>query len=87
MHRTRGGTFHGEMDRCSGMPERDGQGQGKDSPKHKRAGSQLVRSPLLTSHKWSELVLSGRLVCRYHGRLSLVLRLFCFASFSSLCFR
>ena len=45
--RTRGGTFHGEMDRCreshgwttgcSGMPERDGEDQGEDSPK--QAGS------------------------------------------------
>ena len=26
----------------------------------------LVRSPLLTSHKWCELVFSGRLVCRCH---------------------
>ena len=26
----------------------------------------LVRSPLLTSHKWPELVYSGRLVCRCH---------------------
>ena len=44
---TRGGTFHGEMDRCSGsqgwtmacsrMPERDGKDQGEDSPK--QAGS------------------------------------------------
>ena len=45
--RTRGGTFHGEMDRCrenqgwttacSGMPERDGMNQKEDSPK--QAGS------------------------------------------------
>ena len=44
--RTRGGTFHGKMDRyrkkrlttaCSGMPERDGKNQGEDSPK--KAGS------------------------------------------------
>ena len=44
---TRGGTFHGEMDRCrerqgwttacSSMPERDGMEQEGDSPKH--AGS------------------------------------------------
>ena len=44
---TRGGTFHGEMDRCSEsqgwttacscMPERDGEDQGEDSPK--QAGS------------------------------------------------
>ena len=41
--RTRGGVFHGKMDRCrgtqgwittcSGMPERDGKDQGEDSPK------------------------------------------------------
>ena len=40
--RTRGGTFHGKVDRCiknqgwttacSGMPERDGKDQGEDSP-------------------------------------------------------
>ena len=44
---TRGGTFHGKMDRCrerpgwttacSGMPERDGKDQGEDTPK--QAGS------------------------------------------------
>ena len=38
-------------------------------------------SPSLTSHKWHELVSSGPLVCGYHGVFSLVLRLFCFASF------
>ena len=41
----------------------------------------LVRSPLLTSHKWRELVSPGRLVCRYHDvfiwcYLCLVLLLF-----------
>ena len=36
----------------------------------------LVRSPLLTSHKWRELVSSGRLVSKCHGVFSLVLRLF-----------
>ena len=45
--RTRGGTFHGEMDHCrenqgwttacSDMPERDGKDQEEDSPK--QAGS------------------------------------------------
>ena len=31
----------------------------------------MVRSPLLTSsHKWRELVSSGRLVCRCHGAFS-----------------
>ena len=48
--RMRGGTFHGEMDRCreskgwttacSSMPERDGKDQGEDIPKQAaRAGS------------------------------------------------
>ena len=78
-----GRTFHGEMDRCrknqgwttacSGMPERDGKNQEEDIPKQV-----LVRSPLLTSHKWRELVSSGRLVCRCHGVFSLMLRLFLF---------
>ena len=35
-----------------------------------------VCSPLLTSHKWRELVSSGRFVCRCHGVFPLVLRLF-----------
>ena len=70
---TRGGVFHGKMDRCrenqgwttacSGMPERDGKDQGEDSP---ASGLVLVRSPLLTNHKWREPVPSGRLVCRCH---------------------
>ena len=87
--RTRGGTFHGGLDRCrenqgwttacSGMPERDGKNQEEDKPK--ASGLVLVRSPLLNSHKWHELVSSGRLVCRCHGVFSLVLRLFYFASF------
>ena len=38
-------------------------------------------APLLTSHKWRELVSSGRLVRKYHGVFPLVLHLFCFASF------
>ena len=42
----------------------------------------LVRSPLLISHKWRELVSSGRFVCRCHDTFSLMLHLFCFASFS-----
>ena len=44
------------------------------------SGLVLVRSPLLTSHKWRELVSFRRLVCRCHGVFSLALRLFCFAS-------
>ena len=52
---TRGGTFHGEMDRygesqgwttaCSGMPERDGKDQGKEriaQSKRARAGSLVL---------------------------------------------
>ena len=46
--------------------------------KRARAGSLAVVD---YSHKWRELVSSGRLVCRCHGVYSLVLRLFCFASF------
>ena len=58
----------------------------------KRARVVLVCSPLLTSHKWRELVFSGRLVCRCHGVFLWLLILFCFvllcfASFSSLRFR
>ena len=70
---TRGGTFHGEMvccresqgwtTACSRMAERDGKDQEEDS---KASGLVLVRSPLLTSRKWRELVASGRLVCRCH---------------------
>ena len=52
--RTKGGTFHDEMDRCrenqgwttvcsSSMPERDGKDQGEDSPK--RAGSHWFARP------------------------------------------
>ena len=65
---------------CSGMPERDGKNQEEDRYP-KASGLVLVCSPLLTRHKWRELVSSGRLVCRCHGVFSLVLCLFCFASF------
>ena len=41
----------------------------------------LVRSPLLTSHKWRELVSSGRLVCRCHDVF-----LWCYVCFVLLCF-
>ena len=51
--RTRGRTFHGEMDRCresqgwttvcSGMPEHDRKDQGEDSPK--QAGSCWIARP------------------------------------------
>ena len=47
--------------------------------KRARAGSLAL---VETRHKWRELVSSGRLVCRRcHAVFSLVLRLFCFASF------
>ena len=41
----------------------------------------LVRSPLLTSHKWRELVSSGSLVCRYHDDF-----LWCYVCFVLFCF-
>ena len=93
--RTRDGTFHGEMDRCrenqgwttacSGMPERGGKDQDEDSPKQADSCS-----PLLTSHKWRELVSSGCFVCGSRGvflRCYVCFVLLRFASFSSLCFR
>ena len=61
------------------MPERDGKDQGEDSLK---SGLVLVRSPLLTSHKWRELVSSGRLVCRCHDVF-----LWCYRCFVLLRFR
>ena len=42
----------------------------------------VVRSPLLTSHKWRELVPSGRLVCRCHDVF-----LWCYICFVLLRFR
>ena len=42
----------------------------------------LVRSPLLTSHKWRELASFGRLVCRCHDVF-----LWCYLSFFLLRFR
>ena len=93
---TRGGTFHGEMDRCRGsqgwttacsrLPKRDGRTKERIStacsrmPKASRLV--LVRSPLLTSHKWRELVSSGRLVCRCHD-----IFLWCYVCFVLLRFR
>ena len=50
--------------------------------KRTRAGSLALVD---YNHKWRELVSSGRLVCRCHDVFSLVLRLFCFASFFRLC--
>ena len=48
----------------------------------KASGLVLVRSPLLTSHKWRELVPSGGLVCRCHDVF-----LWSFVCFVSLRFR
>ena len=50
------------------------------------SGLVLVRSPLLTSHKWRELISSGRLVCRCHDvflwcYLCFVLLRFCLHAF------
>ena len=89
---TRGGTFTGEMDRCrerqgwttvcSSTSERDGKDQGQDSPKQAGSCWFTRHSRLATSGAnlylpsvWSANVIS-----------SLVLRLFCFVSFSSFCF-
>ena len=85
--RSRGGTFHDKMNRCrknqggttacSCMSERDGKDQGEDSPK--TSGLVLVCSPLLTSHKWRELVPSVRLVCSVMTSFSgVTFVLFCF---------
>ena len=41
-------------------------GKTKKRIARKVSGLVLVRSPLLTSHKWRELVSFGRLVCRCH---------------------
>ena len=53
----------------------------------KASGFVLVRSPLLTSHKWRELVSSGRFVCRCHGVFLWCHVCFVLLRFSSLCFR
>ena len=44
--------------------------------------ARVVRSPLLTSHEWHELISSGRLVCRCHQ-----IFLWCYVCFVLLCFR
>ena len=78
-----GGTFHGEMNRCRGsqgwttvcsrMPERDG--KAIYSPKQAAGSCWFAR----LSHKWRELVSSGRLVCRCHDVFSgVTFVLFCF---------
>ena len=61
--RTRGGTFHGEMDRCrenqgwttacSSMPERDGKEQEEDSPK--QAGSCWFARPCVLATSGANL--------------------------------
>ena len=65
--RTRGGTFHGEIDRCrecqgcttacSGMPERDVKDQGEDSPK--QAGSCWFARPCWLSTSGANLYPPG----------------------------
>ena len=93
--RTRGGTFYGKMDRCRKKqgwttayavvcPNVTGRNEERITQSKRLV---LVRSPLLTSHKWRELVPSGRLVCRCHDVFLWCYVCFCFASFSSLCFR
>ena len=52
--------------------------EGSRRGKPKASGLVLVRSPLLTSHKWRELVSSGRLVCRCR-----FVFLWCYVSFVS----
>ena len=60
------------------MPERGGEDQGYT----KARVLVLVRSPELISHKWHELVSSGRFLLPMSHRLSLVFRiLFCFIFF------
>ena len=49
----------------------------------KASGLVLVRWPLLTSHKWRELVPSGRVVCRCHD----VFLCWCYVCFVLLRFR
>ena len=65
--RTRGGTFHGEVDRCresqgwttacSDMPERDGNDQAEDSPK--QAGSCRSTHPSQLATSGANLYLPG----------------------------
>ena len=88
--RTRGGTFHGEMNRCrenqgwttacSGMPERDGKNQEEDSPK--QAGSCWFARPCWLATSGANLYPPGVWFTDAMAFFfSLVLRLFCFASF------
>ena len=61
-------------------------GRAKQRIAQSKSGLVLVHSPLLTSLKWRKLVSSGRLVYRCHDVFLWWFPLFCFASFSSLCF-
>ena len=54
--KTKAGLQHAVV--CPNVTGRTRRGQPEAS------GLVLVRPPLLTSHKWRELVSSGRLVCR-----------------------
>ena len=63
------------------MPERDGKGQGEDIVQSKRARVGWL-ALVDYSHKWRELVSSGRLVCRYHDVFLWCYLCFYFASFS-----
>ena len=56
--------------------------EGPRREKPTASGLVLVRSPLLTSHKWRELVPSGRLVCIFHDVF-----LWCYVCFVLLRFR
>ena len=91
--RTRGGIFHGEMDRCresrgwttacsSGMPERDGKDQGEDIPK--QAGSCWFARPCRLATSGANLYPPGvwfadGVMTSFSSGVSL----FRFASFSS----
>ena len=55
---------------------------GRTKERIAQSGLVLVRSPLLTSHKWRELVPSGLLACRCHDVF-----LWCYVCFALLRFR
>ena len=93
--RTRGRTFHGEMDRCrenqgwttacSGMPERDGKNQEEDSPK--QAGSCWFARPCCLATIGANLYPPG---VWFADTIAFFVRCYvCFVllCFSSLCFR
>ena len=77
---TRGGTFHGEMGRCR---KKNGKDQGENSPKQAETRADSLALVDYNSHKWRELVPSGRLVCRCHD----VSLWCCYACFVLLRFR